>query len=707
LYNHRLAIVLAGSGDWALYAAATALSSHPSEQLVWLSERDLDGRRVPISQGEKLLGSEVDVLVYDAHSGFDPDNFGAALGALRGGGLLLLLTPPLDHWPEEPDPQAGRLVVHQFAAEQVEKRFVRRLARTILESHDIVLLSESDPIPLPSTAARAGDRSRPDSIGDYRTPDQQRAVDAILKTANGRARRPLILTSDRGRGKSSALGIAAARLLDDKPCSILATAPRRSAVDPLFDHASRLLPNAEVHTNRISYRDGLLHFHPPDELCRSPRNADLLLVDEAAGIPAPLLERLLRTHPRVVFATTVHGYEGTGRGFEVRFRRTLDRDAPGWREVRMETPIRWAPDDPVERLAASALLLDAAPADGALVAEAHPRSCRFQHLDRDVLVENEDMLSQLFGLLVLAHYQTRPMDLRHLLDGPNIRVYAIFHEEQVVATALVAVEGGFGSDLARDIFEGRRRPRGHLLPQTLSAHAGIEEATGRTYARVIRIAVHPEVQGRGLGRLLLDGIVEDAHTQDLDLVGSSFGATADLLAFWKRCGFPAVHLGTSRNAASGAHAAVVLRPLSCAGESLQLLALNRLGRHLPTLLAGPLRDLEPEIASVFLRDAPGVDWTPDDRERRELAAFAFALRPVEASLPPLAMLVCSRFGEALSAGALDDLERDVLIYKALQHRGWAESARLLGLPGRAQVVALLRRAAGKVVGQRHSDDAEC
>ncbi|MCG7973391.1 MAG: DUF1726 domain-containing protein, partial [Candidatus Thiodiazotropha taylori] len=36
--------------------------------------------------------------MYNAFSGFDPDAFGAVSGTLTGGGLLLLLTPSLDHW---------------------------------------------------------------------------------------------------------------------------------------------------------------------------------------------------------------------------------------------------------------------------------------------------------------------------------------------------------------------------------------------------------------------------------------------------------------------------------------------------------------------------------------------------------------------------------------------------------------------------------
>lgn len=695
--NHRLALVIAGSRNWTISAAIAALSPLAAEKTVWLTEQRVESQRLPISHGERLLGSELDNLVYDAHDGFDPDSFGAALGALRGGGMLLLMMPSPKTWPQLPDPQSRRNAVHPVTFEQETGRFVRRLSRIVTGSDAVTLISESDPISQDPLQRDTPSDPVPASDGDCRTKDQQRAVDAILKTANGRARRPLVLTSDRGRGKTSALGIAAAELLRHGERRILVTAPRRAAVEPLFRHASRQLPDGETHRNRISRLGALLEFLPPDELCRSRRPADLLLVDEAAGIPAPLLEKLLREYARVVFATTVHGYEGTGRGFEVRFRRTLDALTPGWREMRMETPIRWALGDPLEKLVSSALLLDAAPVDERHVARADPKTCKFRHLDRDTLAGDEATLSQLFGLLVLAHYQTRPMDLRHLMDGPNIRVYGLFHEKQVAATALVAIEGSFSPDLATEIFAGRRRPRGHLLPQTLSAHAGIEEATELSYARLIRVAVHPGIQGRGLGRSLLGGIVEHARTEGLDLVGSSFGATKDLLDFWEKCGFVPMHLGTGRNAASGAHAAVVLQPLSPAGETLQALALRRLGERLPSLLAGPLSELEPEIAACLLKSAPTTKWLPDPRERRELESFALERRPYESALPLLVRLFSSRLGPALSAGVLDDRERDTLIGRVLQHRDSGEVARLASLTGKAEVTALLRKATGKII----------
>ncbi|MEA3277689.1 MAG: GNAT family N-acetyltransferase [Pseudomonadota bacterium] len=691
--------MLAGSANWSLAAAETLLGDLPPQETVWLSDRGAAPHRLPLGGGNKLLGREVGCLVYDAHSGFDPNSFGAALGALRGGGLLLLLTPPIDRWPQIRDPQAARVAVHPFSADQVKGRYLRRFARVLTAARGVVVMRQAGPIPALDLSLRAPLPPVPRSAGDCRTPDQEQAVEAVIKTARGRAYRPLVLTSDRGRGKSSALGIAAARLLADTERHILVTATRRASVEPLFHHAARLLPDAEVHRNRIEHGAATLEFLPPDRLSQAPPAADLLLVDEAAGIPAPLLERLLSRYSRVVFATTVHGYEGTGRGFEVRFRRTLDRQTPGWRELRLHAPIRWAADDPLEACAARALLLDAAPVADTEVAGARVETCRFEHLDRDTLAEDEPILSQLFGLLVLAHYQTRPMDLRHLLDGPNVRIYALKHAGQVAAAALVAIEGGFDSELARDIFEGRRRPRGHLLPQTLSTHAGIEEAPELRYARIVRIVVHPAVQDRGLGRRLLDGILEDVRTQGMDLAGASFGATAELLRFWERCGFPPAHLGTSRNAASGAHAAVVLCPLTPAGESLRTLAVERLGERLTTLLGGPLRDLEPELAACLIRNSSTKAPEPDAREWRELHAFAFALRPWEAALPPIFKLTAARLGEALRTGLLTQIQRDLLIAKVLQHRDWGETAALVRTSGRAEVIARLREAVGALLGR--------
>jgi len=709
--NQRRALVLAGPADWGLDAAKTVLagSAAADGQAVWLSDRIQHQPRLPIGAAERLLGLELDTLVYDAHSGIDLDALGAALGSLTGGGLLVLLAPALDVWPERANPlctpgaPSSQACPHPMppASPGRPSRLVRRLVETLTRAEGVALVQAGQPF----VALPAGRRERappalasipPDrdaAGGDRTTTDQRLAVAAILKTARGRARRPLVLTSDRGRGKSSALGLAAAELLAGGRCEILVTAPRHQAVAPVFAHAARLLPDAQMAPGLLRRGAASLRFLAPDHLAQTGPHADLLLVDEAAGIPAPLLETLLRRYPRVVFATTVHGYEGTGRGFEVRFRQTLERLTPGWRSRTLITPIRWAEADPIEALLARALLLDASPAAAADVATATPRTCTFTRLDRDALAGDEQRLRELFGLLVLAHYQTRPADLHQLLDGPTVRVYALSHRGHIAATALAVLEGRLDPDLGAAVFAGLRRPPGHLLPQTLSAHAGMGEATGLGYLRLVRIAVHPALQGRGLGRMLVARIQTDALDLGLDLLGASFGATVGLLRFWRRCGLTAVHIGTSRNAASGAHAAVVLAGLSPAGIALTERSRRRLLQRIPALLAGVLRDLEPELAVELMAHTPQWAKTPglDHQSWREIAAFAFASRPFEAVVAPLGSVAAAAL--AGDRCPLSTAQAEVLVAAVLQHRRPNAIAALTAASGRAEVVATLRAAA--------------
>ncbi len=700
--NQRRALVLSGTATWTLDQARLVASAGPPEpgRTLWLSNRDLPEPRLPITAGERLLGTELDTLVYDAHSGLDLDGLGAALGALRGGGLLILLTPDLDAWPLLPDPLVQALPGLPEAdpcrptPAAKPSLTIGRLIRVLRQAPGVTLLRPGQPLPQPPVSP-AHPRAPVHELG---TPDQEHAIAAILKTARGRARRPLVLSSDRGRGKSSALGLAAARLLADGPVKILLTAPRHAAVAPVFAQAARLLPQAQATPGALrldrSGTQASLEYLPPDHLAQARPPADLLLVDEAAGIPAPLLETLLRHYGRIVFATTVHGYEGTGRGFEVRFRRTLDRLTPGWRALTLTTPIRWAEADPIETLAARALLLDASPAADSDLSEATPTNCTFVRLGRAALAADEPRLRELFGLLVLAHYQTRPADLRHLLDGPGLRIHALLHRGHIAAVALGALEGGFDPNLSAAVFAGQRRPHGHLLPQTLCAHAGLDTAPGLHYLRLVRIAVHPAIQGRALGRALVAGVRADALGLGLDLIGASFGATAGLLGFWSACGLPAAHIGTSRNAASGAQAAVVLAGLSPAGQDLAGLARRRLDERMAVLLTGPLRKLEPDIALALLTDTDPSDQAPspglDPLAWRELAAFAYAARPFEPVLAPLAALAL--IGLTRCSGSLAEDLTTAMVAAVLQRRDPSDVAGLLGFSGRAAVIATLRTA---------------
>lgn len=685
--RQRRALVLAGDAAWCRAAARTALDGAGLDSALWLAEPAPAGAAaLPPGQARQLLGRELGGLVIDAHAGFDPDAFGAAGGALRGGGLLLLLTPPLDAWSRHPDPEHRRLAVAPWRPEQISGRFLGRLARVIRAAPGVALVEQGRPPPAPPPVPAPAPRPR--CGGDWATEDQRRAVEAVLRVAAGHRRRPLVLVSDRGRGKSAALGIAAARLLAGGAARVLVTAPRPEAAAVVFEQARRRGAGAE------------LVFLPPDALAAESAPAALVLVDEAAAIPAPLLERLLARHARIVFATTVHGYEGSGRGFAVRFREVLDKRTPGWRALRLEQPVRWAAGDPVEALAFRALLLDAAPAADRAVALAGPEACAVERLERNRLAGDEATLSELFGLLVLAHYRTSPLDLRHLLDGPNLAVWVLRHGGAVAATALVATEGGFDPATARAVWAGRRRLRGHLLAQSLTVHAGLEQAACLRGARVVRIAVHPAARDRGLGRRLLAAVGEQARSAGLDYLGSSFGAEPGLLRFWERCGLLPVRVGIKREASSGERSVMVLQPLSSAGEALFEAARRRLARHLPCLLADPLRDLDPDLAAALLRRRRPRAADLDTGERAELAGFAAGERAFETCLPALGALAGAALTDAATAAGLEAEERNALILRVLQRRSWGETAAALGLPGRAAVMERLRQGVGRLLAGR-------
>ena len=72
-----------------------------------------------------------------------------------------------------------------------------------------------------------------------------------------------------------------------------------------------------------------------------------------------VLRALLERSNRTVFANTEQGYEGSGRGFRLRFEAMLAGTMPQFRRARLEQPVRWAPADPLEALVNRALVLDA------------------------------------------------------------------------------------------------------------------------------------------------------------------------------------------------------------------------------------------------------------------------------------------------------------------------------------------------------------
>ncbi len=558
------------------------------------------------------LGAEHQLVVMDASgsAGFDPEALGALAGTLTAGGLLVLITPY--PWGERPDPDYARFADHPWQWEQLTAHYLARLARLLDERTDIVTWHAPWRPQLPRLSARLAHQ---ESVNDSAcaTPDQATTVTQLV---NLKRRRPLVITADRGRGKSAALGIACARLLENGTSSIVVTAPRLSAVESLFARLEALCPEgARITPSRFQLANkSELCFLPPDVLTEQVAAKKLggdgsyLMVDEAAAIPASLLAQWLTAFPRIAFATTIDGYEGSGRGFALRFRDVLARLTPQWKALTLTTPIRWAGGDPLEATVNRLLLLKAP----LPVSDQCDQASASYTLERAELAQDETALEAMFGLLVQSHYRTSPSDLRQLLDGPGTSLRLIGQSSAPQAVLVAREEGGFTPELAEQVALGVRRPQGHLMAQSLAAHMGSRAALTARWRRVVRIATHPERRREGLGQQLIAEDSREAADQGVALYGATFGAEASLLRFWLAQGFQPVRLGITREAATGEFAVMVARALNAEGESVLSSLTSSFSASLPGLLAFELTTLPPDVVAVLLRALPSMPLTAEE-----------------------------------------------------------------------------------------------
>ena len=574
--GHRRLVVLSGEAQWTLTQALTLRDALPGD---WVR---LDEHPSKAIGG--LLGREYRHAVFDASAGFDVAAFAALSGTLRAGSLLVLRVPPLDAWPGLPDSDSLRW---SDSAEAIATpHFVRHFCRTIAADPDAIVWHQGRALSLPPLP------DAPDWQPASGAPQREQAE--ILDVLQGMAEGIVAVTAARGRGKSALAGM----LLNRIAGSAVVTAPSKGATDIIARFAGERF-----------------HFMAPDALLASSHRADWLIVDEAAAIPGPLLEKLVARFPRVLLTTTVQGYEGTGRGFLLKF---CGRFA-GLQRYSLSTPVRWAAGCPLERVVASALLFD-----DTLIDRRPEGEVRLTSLTPTAWESRPALAASVYELLCAAHYRTSPLDLRRMMDAPG-QQFAVAETNPVIAGALWLVEeGGLSPELSRAVWAGYRRPRGNLVAQSLAAHGGSPLAATLRGRRVTRIAVHPHRQREGIGQALVRGASGE------DYLSVSFGYTDELWRFWQQCGFELVRMGSHREASSGCFTAMALLPQSEAGRQLCEQAQQRLKRDARVLSAWNGEKIPVE---------DGWEATLNNDDWLELAGFAFAHRAFSTSVAALTRLL--------------------------------------------------------------------
>jgi len=621
---HRTLRVVRGARAETAEAAAELVAEIPLEQVLWVGDDAPTGvRNTDRTEVRRMLGGSFLAVVLDLHARVDPDLLGQCHGFVWGGGVLALRLPLSP-------PPAPHLAVHAVDPSDVTTRFWERIA---------------------SLEDRAGPvRTEPPEVEGN---EEQRDLVATLRARLAGERSCSIVLADRGRGKSAALGLA----LRDVEGAVVCGSSRAACHEVL-----RFAPEGTA-------------YRTPDALWREDAPWRAIVVDEAAQLPVPLLRRIVRAHPdaHLAFASTVRGYEGTGRGFLLSFLKWLE----GEREVTrftLEEPIRWAREDPVERAVMDALLLDATPS--------YDDRRDLRKVDRGALPEDE--LRRLFGLLVHAHYRTTPGDLQRMLDAPNLAVHAA---GDVAAATLVAREGGLDAATVEAMATGKMRIRGHALPDTLVSHCGRREAGSMRILRSVRIATHPELRRSGVASELVNH-VHDSY--DVDLFGTLFGATPGLLRFRRSVGYELVRVGASRGVRTGEPTAVMVRPVSREAGAMFEALRRALSRDLPLQLRLMAQELPLDTSLIESLRAGLPDPAPLTKEvlQEAVAAYAFGPRPYEASALAIGAWVEAR---AAKLAALEDPLRTLVKHRILEHRPWPEVVEATGMPSVPAAMRAMRR----------------
>ena len=557
--GHRLMLVLAMEEERGLIQAQHL--SQLGGSCLWVDvlkddhSHSKQQRYITSTQAKQYLGTSNQHVVYNAHRAFNASALCAVSGTIRGGGVLILLTPPSAQWHKNYDLQLesyGHSIntAHSHFIQWWQKQWQHHSAVFVLQEphaepqHKVVPINWQ-PLPLIFEASQP---LQP-------TEAQGHLISQLVMAYEQQNSMVLTIDARRGRGKSACLGWFIKALGSKaRHGPAIVTAPSKRSL------------NAMMQTSAMPS----INFYALDALLTSLPDAGVLIVDEAAAIPLSQLIKLIKVYKLVVLSSTQDGYEGSGQGYRLKLPHIIASLGRSSKHMTLTQPMRWQAGDALENFIRSSFLCDVelpnithnAFADSSM-------ALTYSQVTGAKLAQNQTLLRQVYGLLMLAHYQTTPQDLRLLLDHPQHQMHLCFVGEHLVGLAWVAEEGNLDASLARQIALGQRRIQGHLLAQILSQQAGFSVACELSSWRIQRLVVTPSLQGRGIGSKLLQRVYGLAQERQVDFVGASFSASSKNLDFWQLNKFIPIWLGVRADTATGFNSVQVMQPISADAKILQ------------------------------------------------------------------------------------------------------------------------------------------
>lgn len=525
------------------------------------------------NESEKVLGNTYGMCILQDFEGLTPNLLARTIETVEGGGIIILMLRSLSSLTSlytmvMDVHERFRTESHAQASGRFNERFLLSLASC---KACIVMDDELNILPISShmksivpvqakedpegllEAERDLAKLKENLNDDFPvgplirkccTMDQGKAVveflDAILSK---NLRGTVALLAARGRGKSAALGLAIAGAVAAGYSNIFVTAPSPENLKTLFEFICKGLDMLD-YKNHLEYdvvqsknpefkratvqininkqhRQTIQYIQPHDH--EKLLQVELLVVDEAAAIPLPVVKSLLG--PYLVFlSSTVNGYEGTGRSLSLKLLQQLEEQKESsirskdnalsgrlFRKIELSESIRYASGDPIESWLHGLLCLDVTNFIPGISRLPPPSECDLYYVNRDTLFsyhkDSELFLQRMMALYVASHYKNSPNDLQLMADAPAHHLFVLLgpvdesqnHLPDILCVVQISFEGQISRKSAIKSLTDGHQPFGDQIPWKFFSEFRDPVFPSLSGARIVRIATHPNAMRLGYG----------------------------------------------------------------------------------------------------------------------------------------------------------------------------------------------------------------
>ena len=539
---------------------------------------------------EKILGNTFGMCILQDFEGITPNLLARTIETVEGGGLVLLLLQGMQSLKQlytlSMDIHSRyRTEAHADVTARFNERFILSLGSCescLVVDDELNVLPISGgknvrqlPPPNPEEeppihqkleeikSSLADNKPVGPLVKLTKTVDQAQALLTFVDTITEKTLQSTVaLTAARGRGKSAAMGVAIAAAVAHGYSNIFITSPSPENLKTLFEFVFKgfdaldyqdhldysIIQSTNPDFNKAIVRVNVYRQHRQTIQYIQPQDAhvlgqaELVVIDEAAAIPLPIVRKLMG--PYLVFmASTINGYEGTGRSLSLKLIGQLREQSRSGikansdtvssdtattnrklKEITLSEPIRYAPGDPVEKWLNRVLCLDATLPQRASALATHgtpdPASCQLLAINRDTLFSfhpvSERFLNSTLSLYVASHYKNSPNDLQLMSDAPAHHLYVLvppIAEESAslpepLVVIQVALEGQISKQSVQHSLSRGQRPGGDLIPWIVSQQFQDDEFASLSGARVVRIATNPDYTSMGYGARALQLLID-------------------------------------------------------------------------------------------------------------------------------------------------------------------------------------------------------